>query len=530
GLTDIRIYKILKDRQGVLWIGTGKGVCKYLNNKLIPFNGDSLLNKSGIFTIFEDGAGSLWFGTTQNGVIKYNRETEKFSYFSTKEGLYESNVKSINEDHKGNILVGCVAGLSVISKDGKISYPEFPGLNQKYIAFLSILKDSQNNIWYTTDNGIIKTTGNSYKLFTTNNGLSGNTIWTSIQDREGDYWFGTMGFGISKLSSEMFTNYSGNSGLPGDYINCVFQDLKKDFWVAVNENGVSCISGKKIVNYKVDPKNPKSSIVDNRIQTITQDKDENIWFGSAAGISIYNGKEFKNFIHPKGLPDSLIYFIYNDADNITWVATKDGLSKYSKGTFEEVNAVNKFRGRSSLSIYSIVEDKNNNLWMATDTGVIKYDKKEAIRFNGKNGFIDKYVNCISKDKNGNLWFGTEDGVYEYNFKKFLRINEQDGLLSNQVFLLTIDDENNLWIGSNKGLSKLKISEFEKSGKVMLKHYGREEGLKGLECNLNAQLKDNEDRLWFGTIKGVTIYNPRYDRPNTKEAICSITGIKLFFEK
>ncbi|MFL5752349.1 MAG: two-component regulator propeller domain-containing protein [Bacteroidia bacterium] len=530
-LPDVRVYKLLRDRKGIVWIGTGKGVCLLENNRLMPFNEDTLLNKSSVFTMFEDGAGNMWFGTTQNGVIKYNEQTKKFSYFNVKEGLDESNVKSINEDHKGNILVGCVAGLSLISRDGKISHPEFPGLNQKYIAFLSILKDDQNNIWYTTDDGIIKTTGNSYKRFSTENGLPGNTVWTCIQDREGDYWFATIGFGISKLSSEMFTNYSAMSGLPGDYVNTVFEDSKKNYWIAVNENGVCLITNNKIsANFRINSKNPKNSLVDNNVQTISEDKSGNVWMGSMAGISIYSNGTFKNYIHPKGIPDSLVYFIYNDKNNVTWIATRGGLSKYTNGQFEEVDAVNRFRGAASMPIYSIVEDKFQNLWLATDTGVIKYDRKIALRINKAAGFTDKYVNCISQDKTGALWFGTEDGVYRYDYKKFTLINENNGLLSNQVFLLSVDNYNNLWIGSNKGLSKLDIKEYAATGKVAVKHYGKEEGLQGLECNLNAQFKDDEGRLWFGTIKGVTIYNPKYDRPNSKEALCSITGLRLFFEK
>ncbi len=530
GLTHNRIFKVLKDRKGTIWIGTAKGVCKYENKHIVPFSADTLLNNLSVFTMYEDGAGCIWFGSIQNGAVKYNPTTHKFTNYTVANGLTENFVYSINEDHKGNILIGCVAGLSSISPGGTITHPEFPGLVQKNIAFMSILKDNQNNIWYSTDNGILKTTGSIYRQFTPANGLPGTTVWTSFQDREGDYWFGTDGFGLSKLSSEMFTNYSENNGLPGEYINAVFQDNKKNYWIGVRNNGVCLLEGKNITTFKLNPKDPRHSLIDNNVQTIAQDKEGNIWLGTKSGISVYKDKGFTNYVHPAGIPDSTIYSIYNDKDNITWIATRNGLSKFSNGIFEEIKAVNRFKGSNDFAIYAICEDRHNNLWLATDTGIIKYNRNTALRYTKKNGFTDKYVYNIVMDQSGDLWLGSEEGVYLYNFSTFKHIDETNGLISNQVFLLSVDENNNLWIGSNKGLSKLNINDFKSKGLITIKHYGKEEGLKGLECNINAQIKDKDGKLWLGTIKGVTVYNPKYDRINTKEALCNITGLRLFFEK
>jgi len=52
----------------------------------------------------------------------------------------------------------------------------------------------------------------------------------------------------------------------------------------------------------------------------------------------------------------------------------------------------------------------------------------------------------------------------------------------------------------------------------------------LECNFNSAIKDDEGKLWFGTVKGVTTFNPHFEKTNYQEPTCLITDIKLFFEK
>jgi serine phosphatase RsbU (regulator of sigma subunit) len=98
-----------------------------------------------------------------------------------------------------------------------------------------------------------------------------------------------------------------------------------------------------------------------------------------------------------------------------------------------------------------------------------------------------------------------------------------------VYLIENDNNNNLWVGTTKGIDRINLNLYHSNNKIEIKHFGKDDGLKGVECNRNAKFKDSEGNLWFGTIKGVTVYNPRYDKINRKEALTRITGIRLFFQ-
>lgn len=225
GLPHSRVFKILQDHKGIVWIGTAKGVCQFLNNKIIPFDRDSLLNTSNVFAIYADKADNIWFGTFGNGLIKYNVQQDKFQYYTEKKGLEGSLVRSINEDKTGNIFVGTTQGISKINTKGELEKVNIP--KQDNLAFTDITVDTKNNLWLSTNEGVYKYNGFVFQKYFEKNGLPSNNIYCSYQDREGDLWFGTDGFGVSKFSGEAFFSYSTRDSLPGDYINSVFQDSKK---------------------------------------------------------------------------------------------------------------------------------------------------------------------------------------------------------------------------------------------------------------------------------------------------------------
>ncbi|HTE10490.1 MAG TPA: two-component regulator propeller domain-containing protein [Chitinophagaceae bacterium] len=63
----------------------------------------------------QDKAGNLWFGTSENGLYKYDGKS--FSQFLVTNGLNSNNIYRILEDKDGKIWIGTDAGLCLY--DGK---------------------------------------------------------------------------------------------------------------------------------------------------------------------------------------------------------------------------------------------------------------------------------------------------------------------------------------------------------------------------------------------------------------------------
>ena len=525
GLPDIRVYKTIQDKDGKVWIGTAKGVCLLDSNKLLPFKNDKLINESSVFTIFADKENNIWFGTIQNGAVKYNPSTNKFTQYNISKGSYYIFIRSINEDAEGNIYLGTQSGIKKVNKRGEVEFVNI--LGEENTGFIDIAKDDKNNLWFATNEGVIKYNGHSCHRYKEKNGLASNDVWCLLRDFEGNFWFGTHGQGVSKFRSEAFRSFSKKDSLPGDNITSLFEDSKKNIWMGIQDYGVIKYGNSRYINYRLNKNVLENSLTDNFVASIAEDNSGNIYFGTKDGLSVFDGKKFTNYKGKAGLPDKNIHAIIKDKAGLIWLGTDNGLCYFKDGKIFNVEAVNTIKNKKDdKEIWSIYEDSNSDLWIGTEYGVIKYNHKSVVRYDKSNGFTNRRVLSITKDIFGFLWFGTDEGVFCYDNKSFISINQNNGLSANKLYLI-LSDDNYLWIGTRRGLDRLTLSALHVEKKVEIKHYGQEEGFKGVECNSNSQMRDSEGNLWFGTIKGATVFNPKYEKVNTKEALTRITGIRLF---
>jgi hypothetical protein len=75
------------------------------------------------------------------------------------------------------------------------------GMASSYIY--SMLEDKSGNIWFgTRGGGVSRYDGESFTHFTTNEGLSHNKVSSILEDKSGNIWFGTLGGGVSRYNGE----------------------------------------------------------------------------------------------------------------------------------------------------------------------------------------------------------------------------------------------------------------------------------------------------------------------------------------
>ena len=128
----------------------------------------------------QDKAGNLWFGTTENGLYKYDGKS--FSQFLVADGLNSNNVYSLLEDKDGKIWIGTEAGLCLY--DGKtfaeikIPLPKNlpPNKNPYYRNshwVYSIMQAKSGKLWFATIDGVYIYDGKSFTPFIINEAANG---------------------------------------------------------------------------------------------------------------------------------------------------------------------------------------------------------------------------------------------------------------------------------------------------------------------------------------------------------------------
>src|SRR5690349_18042910 len=130
------------------------------------------IGSGNVQSILQDKAGNLWFGTTGNGLYKYDGKS--FTRFLAADGLNSNTVYSLLEDKDGKIWIGTEAGLCLY--DGKsftqihIPLPKKlpPNNNPTYRNLhwvYSMVQTKTDKIWFVTIDGVYTYDGKSFTLF-----------------------------------------------------------------------------------------------------------------------------------------------------------------------------------------------------------------------------------------------------------------------------------------------------------------------------------------------------------------------------
>ncbi len=288
------LRKIFQDSKGNLWLGTNNyEIMRYDGNTLKYFTEVDGLNNGRITGIVEDTVGNIWFGTYK-GLAKFDGKS--FTTYTKKDGLLNDEIWSLIIDKKGVFWIGTNKGVSRF--DGNeftsISIPkaQLEEVNTIYSPdrITGIAEDKEGNLWFGTDGfGICKYDGKTFTNFTMENGLCDNTIHELMVDSKGNLWIGTYWGGVCKYDGKKFTNFTKDGVISGVEVSAFFEDSNGDIWFAAENNGVYRYDGKSFTNlYK------EEGLITNGILSIYKDKESRFWFGGWGGLFRYDGKSFFN--------------------------------------------------------------------------------------------------------------------------------------------------------------------------------------------------------------------------------------------
>lgn len=163
-LSDNYIWCFLEDRDGYLWIGTGRGGLNRFDESSRTFtcyrynpNDSTSISDDYVQALFQDSRGELWVGTKRGGLNRFNRATETFERFQQSDNpssISHNDVHAIVEDERGNLWIGTSAGLNYFSYATKTfkAYGVKDGLPDACIY--GILQDDQGCLWLSTNRGL----------------------------------------------------------------------------------------------------------------------------------------------------------------------------------------------------------------------------------------------------------------------------------------------------------------------------------------------------------------------------------------
>lgn len=306
----------------------------------------------------QDKEGNLWFGTTENGLYKYDGQS--FHQFLEADGLISNSINDILEDKDGKIWVGTKAGVCIYDTSAS------PGRSFSHIQ-IPVPKNlpPNKNRFYQTQ-----------------------VVQDMMQDKTGKLWFVTID-GVYVYDGKSFTLFEIKEAANGvlssnDKAERVLEDNAGNIWFGGRTNeGAYRYDGKTITKLKLEQlfQNGPTPKPHNWGWPQLQDKKGNIWFSNWGGAYRYDpsANSVTGFTKKDGLP-GIVTCIIEDKNGNIWLGG-DGICRYnpsaSTGTgSKSFTCFTKKDGLVNPGVWSIMEDKAGNLWVGTwETSLYLYDGK-----------------------------------------------------------------------------------------------------------------------------------------------------------
>lgn len=204
------------------------------------------------------------------------------------------------------------------------------GLSQSQV--LDIIQDREGYLWMSTYGGVSRYDGRNFTNYTLREGLESNSVRKVHQDAKGRIWFGTYGGGLSMLlpnandSLQIRTFSTKNGWLENDYIFHLTEDHKGQLWLATNGGGVVLMpKGFEQSGVPLPLKTITSAdgLPSDRVYSVLEDRDHNIWIGTWKGVAKYNPetKQISTYTTENGLPHNFVVTLYQDKAGKVWAGT-----------------------------------------------------------------------------------------------------------------------------------------------------------------------------------------------------------------
>jgi ligand-binding sensor domain-containing protein len=268
---------IVEEQNGNLWFATDAGVWRYDGKSFEQFDRKKGLGSNQVWSILIDKSGAVWCGT-EAGVYRSDGKNQTdglpaFTSFPLPEadlgnqpGAYPAPrlVNSIFQDKAGTIWFG-TNGLGVYRYDGSslpdgkprlTNFSEKDGLCNNFVQCI-VQDDSKGEhkgeLWFGTRfGGMSRFNGTSFTNFTTNEGLSSNFVWTFLQDNSGDnpngdLWIGSAGGGLMLYDGKTFRHFTKAEGLSNRHVQSLLKDKNGRLWVGTS-GGAFRFDGKSFIN------------------------------------------------------------------------------------------------------------------------------------------------------------------------------------------------------------------------------------------------------------------------------------------
>ncbi|HNQ90359.1 MAG TPA: two-component regulator propeller domain-containing protein [Verrucomicrobiota bacterium] len=422
------------------------------------------------------------------------------------------NVSCAVRSASGQAWLAGIWGLARVLGDrlqGTVELAPFKGLQPVCMA-----EDLEGNLWIGTWAGGLhrRDREGRWQEYRVGSGLADDAVTAVFVDREGTVWVGTGGGGLHRFKPALFRCYDTRDGLARNTVMSVAEDRQGSVWIGVNGGGLYCWEEGRITAMTEPARLAQHPLV----YSVLPDRDHGVWLGLyGRGALRLHGGAVTGFTFEEGYLRTTPWALFEDHAGSIWLGGDHGLQRYQAG---RMTLFTRRDGLSCDAVHALAEDRDGTLYIGTSGGGLNcYRDGRFTAYTEHEGLADNDITSLCVDREGTLWIATLNaGVSRFQKGRFATVSASDGLPSNTIGTLLEDDDGKLWLGSNRGIVRVDREELNgyldrRRVSFSCRVFDCSDGLNTVDCTGGGEpscWKARDGRLWFATVKGAAVVDPR----------------------
>jgi len=463
GLPNNTVRKIVRTRDGYLWLGTQEGLVRFDGIAFTTFDTRTTpaLTHGSVWALLEGRDGSLWIGTNGGGLNRWKDGV--VTAWTVKQGLGSDRVWALWESRDGSLLVGTDGGGVQRLKDGRLSVvvgaDALPGGR-----VVTLVEDAAGALFIGTFGGLARVKDGVLTRWTEKEGLAAPGVLGLALDRSGRLFVGTTGGGLQRLHGDRLATVLARDALTGGRVRAIAEDRDGNLFLGTFDGGIYRLRDGRLENLST-----AEGLSHDHITSILEDRDGSLWAGTdGGGFLRLRDTPFVTIGPREGLSHHLVQALAEDPDGSIWIATDGGglnrLTLESRADGRRavrgaVQVLGKADGLPDLKVSAVLATPDA-VWAGTATaGLVRLARRPGGRvavdriLGAAEGVRGNHVYFLHQDREGTLWFGTNEGLHSLR-DGVLTPPTDPGARSGAVAMAD-DPRGGVWVGTyGAGLRRL----------------------------------------------------------------------------